>query len=110
MFIRFQNCLGLKLFRFRKWQVELWWCPRGEQLPTHSHPSMESRILFLAGSMIFTREEQTIILGAWDIFRNFRIKAGQNHSAEVVGPFGLFLNIETWTTEPTSAAHDLIRA
>lgn len=59
--------------------------------------------------MIFTRDSKTIPLGYAKIFRSFVVKAGQAHSAIVSGAFGVFLNFETWTDKPTSAAHDFIR-
>lgn len=81
----------------------------GENLPVHAHPNMESRIVFLGGRMLFTRDARTIPLGFTKILRSFVVKAGQAHGAIVTGRFGMFLNLEKWLIKPTSAAHDFIR-
>jgi quercetin dioxygenase-like cupin family protein len=109
MFIRFQRSLGIRIFRFGKVQAELWLCPKGERLPAHRHAKMESRITFVAGRMLFTRDDRTIPLGLGQTLRTFKVAAGQAHSAIVTGLFGIFLNVESWTERPTSAAHDFIR-
>lgn len=109
MITRFQRSIGIKLFRFGKTQAELWFCPKGEQLPNHKHEKMRSRIMFVGGGMLFTRDDKTITLGIRQTFRTFKVAAGQAHSAVVTGLCGIFLNCETWTEQPTSAAHDFVR-
>lgn len=106
MILRFQNIFGVRLFRVGRFQAELWLCPRGEKIPEHAHDKMDSRITFLGGAMIFTRDKKSIPLDWRRIGRSFKVRAGQAHGAEVTGRFGLFLNLERWTTAPSSAATD----
>ncbi len=76
----------------------------------HAHARMASRIMFIAGKMVFRKDDRAIDLGAAQTFRSFPIAAGQLHGATVTGRFGIFLNLETWNSIPTSAAHDFVRA
>lgn len=76
----------------------------------HTHEHMDSRIIFVAGRMVFRKEARAILLNYRHTFRSFRILAKQLHGAVVTGRFGIFINLELWDATPTSAAHDFIRA
>ena len=110
MITRFQRCLGVRLLRLGRWQVELWLCPRGEVIPPHTHQYFDGRLVFLAGSMLWTLAGQTREVGWRDVLRCWRVPAGTNHGATVTGRFGVFLNIEQWQGVPSSAATDFIPA
>lgn len=105
--IRFQNCRGVRLFRLGSWQAEVWYCPAGEVIPPHHHEHIDSRIVYLAGQMIFVRDSAVKLMSRWrDRFKFLRVRPNQLHYAAVTGRFGLFLNLEHWTGKPTSAAVD----
>jgi hypothetical protein len=108
--MKFQRCRGFKLFRFGRYQAELWYCPAGEIIPRHTHPNIASRIMFLAGKMVFERDWNYLFLDWTQALRTFKVEPSQPHSARVLGKFGLFINFETWTGRPTSAAIDYVAA
>lgn len=108
MITRFNRCLGFRLLRVLRWQVELWWCPAGEVIPTHVHSQFDGRLVFLGGSMRWAMDGRARNLSWSDVGRSWRVPAGVRHGAEVTGWFGLFLNIEAWSGQPTSAAVDFI--
>lgn len=100
---RHLNNFGFKLCAFGNAQVELWIC--FSDIPPHYHASMDSRIVWLLGSMSGTRANRTKRFGWRDTLRSFKVPAGVYHHA-TCSPFAVFLNIEKWTTQPTSAAVD----
>lgn len=109
MSVRFQNCRGWTLLRAWRWQVELWWCPRGECIPAHTHQQFDGRLVFLGGRMRWLLGHRSRLVTWRDVLRSWSVPAGAVHGAEVVGGFGLFLNIERWHGTPTSAAVDFVR-
>lgn len=107
MIERHNGCVGLKLFRLGKRQLELWFCPRHEIIESHSHKHIDSTLIFLWGRILGTIGNKTGIVSYRDTFRRFPIPAGVKHSAIVQSTFCLFLNWEKWKTgNVTSAAID----
>lgn len=107
MIERHNRCVGIKLFRFRNHQLELWACPRSEVVEPHSHANIDSTIIFLWGSIYGTIGERSGFVGWRDSFRRFEIAPGVKHSATILSRFCLFLNWEKWQTKDvTSAAID----
>ncbi len=106
MIERHNRCVGIKLFRYRKHQLELWVCPRSE-IVSHSHQNIDSNLIFLWGSIYGTIGERSGFVDWRDSLRRFPIAAGVKHSATILSRFCLFLNWETWNTpKVTSAATD----
>jgi hypothetical protein len=113
---RIFNCTGITIPLPGRWQVEVWWCPRGAVIPPHTHPHVISHIAMLAGRMRWRvgsevrevcgpfRRRQTNGRLAWSAYR---VEEETVHGATVTGLFGLFLNLERWTGKKTSAATDL---
>ena len=95
--------IGVTLFKWNRCQVELWLC-LGCVEP-HVHKQIDSTILWLGGSMLGTIGERSKELCWRQIFHRYSVPAGTSHSAQVHS-FGLFANIELWSSEPTSAAID----
>lgn len=109
MFIRFQRCVGVMVWRWKRTQVEVWFCPRGELVPPHSHRGFDSLIVHLAGRMVFWAEGRGRVLNWGDVGWSKLIPAGAEHGLIVRGPFGVFVNFETWKHDgPTSAVDDFI--
>lgn len=108
---KFQKCRGFKLFRWGRWQAELWFCPAGEIIPIHWHKYIDSELVFLGGKMHWEMPPRAKDVGWRDIGRHWSVHAGTPHGATVTGLFGLFLNIEQWLEgePPTSAARDFVR-
>lgn len=109
MINRFQRCIGIRLFRLAGWQLEVWLCPAGEVIPSHSHSHFSSRIIHLFGATEWTMGSKTKSLGILNIGWCKPVPAGVNHSA-VTKTFSIFANLERWATSPTSASVDFVRA
>lgn len=108
MITRFHRCVGFRLLRLLRWQVELWCCPAGEIIPPHVHSQFDGRLVFLGGSMRWTLGDRVRDLSWSDFGKSWSVPVGTVHGARVLGRFGIFLNIERWSGEPTSAAEDFI--
>lgn len=72
----------------------------------HWHQDFDGRLVFLGGRMRWRVGDRSKLVTWRDVGRHWPVAHGVVHGAEVVGAFGLFLNLERWTTEPTSAATD----
>jgi hypothetical protein len=105
MIHRHNRCVGLTLFRFGCHQIELWLCPRLERIEPHSHPHIDCRLIVLFGRMLGTIGKKSGLVDWRKWFRVFNVAPGVSHSAHILS-FTAFLNIETWTVNPTSAAID----
>ena len=107
MIRRHNRCLGIRIWKWGRFQCELWFAPKGEFIEPHVHEHINSKIIFLAGEMLGSIGERAGLL-KWpkDIGRAFHVPAGMTHSA-LVGSFCVFANAERWTNdEVTSAAAD----
>lgn len=104
MIERHNRCIGIKLFRYGKFQLELWFAPRGEMIEPHCHPHIDCSLTFLWGSIVGTIGNKTGPVSYRDILRSFSIPAGVTHSAEVKSAFCLFLNWEKWKSETVTSA------
>lgn len=116
MIERYNNCRGLRL-SFGKYQIEFWFCPKGEVIPPHTHPNITSYILSLAGKMKWTvAGKSALVAGPFRVKRNGRVglsghvvRNTDTHSAEVIGRFGMFVVFEKWVGQgtPVSASIDI---
>ena len=109
MITKFQRCRGLRLFRWGRFQIELWYCPARETIPLHSHPNIDSTIVHLFGWVHWYIELDNVpygkYLGASNIGKSHKVPANTVHAATCYSPL-LFLNIERWSCTPSSAAID----
>ena len=108
MILKFKRCRGLRVWRWGRVQVELWWCPSLETIPPHTHEEFDGLIVYLAGRMLFWTETKSRVIGWRDWLKTLSIPAGTMHGAIGRGRFGcLFLNFERWKHDrPSSAAID----
>ena len=106
MFQRHNRCRGLRVWKWGRWQVELWFCPRGEHIEPHVHKKIDSTIFFIAGHMTGRIQERIGNLD-WpaDSFRRFDIPAGVEHEARI-GSFCIFANFERWKSDDVTSACD----
>lgn len=103
---------GFKLPLWGCRQIEIWYCPKGCEIPDHTHPSIVSRLVFLAGRMVWRRDGKMKECRWWHALRSFAVPAKCVHGATTTGRFGLFLNFERWDSSvtKTSAAENLTLA
>jgi hypothetical protein len=106
---RFQRCVGIKFFRLWRWQLEVWFCPRGEVIPLHSHQQCDSRITHWWGNVEWMLGDRRRTLGSQNVGWTRHVPAGHVHGAKC-HTFSVFSNLEIWTGQPTSAAVDFVRA
>lgn len=110
MIERHGKCIGIKLFRWGRRQLELWFCPGGEVIGNHVHKNINVDMMILGGRMFGKIGSRSGPVGWDDLFRVFRIPAGVEHDAVITGKFCLFLSFETWEVdEVTSAAIDFVK-
>lgn len=110
MIHRHNRCWGISLFRWGKYQIEFWFCPKGETIEDHSHDKIDSKIVFLGGQMDGHIAYKHKLFSWRDVFRRFTIPRGTVHGAKVTGLCAMFANVETWPDKTiTSAASDFKR-
>lgn len=111
MIHRHNRCWGISLFRWGKYQIEFWFCPKAEFIQPHVHLNVDSKIVYLGGNMLGTIGSRTKQLGWKDIFHCYPIPRNTVHSGVITGLFCCFLNVEKWVSKKaiTSAAIDFER-
>lgn len=110
---RYERALGIRLWRWGTFQIELWFAPAGYKIRPHSHPDEDIELVFLFGDAEFARQKW---MQRPELFhatfprhfgRRFSIAAGCVHWFTVSESMLVFVNIERWRRTPTSAAEDL---
>jgi len=101
---RHNRCVGLTLFRWGRKKLEIWFCPRNEEIEPHRHEHIDSMIYLLAGRMHGRIAE---VRGLVELWRGYPVPAGTVHTATTDSPC-IFANWETWIGDVpvTSAAED----
>ena len=103
------GCFGVKLFKLGRIQAELWFCPSSSYIQPHKHPNIDSIFIHLLGKAEIQRDYQAKKLPWFTWFEHHRIASNQIHSAIVPrGSIFIFLNIEKWSCEPSSASKDIV--
>ena len=111
MLTKFQRCRGLRLFRWGRFQIELWYCPAKELIPWHCHPNIKSTYVHLRGTVNWHKKFEDSILSKEKLLTNrnfgftYTLTENVYHAAYTFTPL-LFLNIERWACTPSSAAID----
>lgn len=112
LFNRHGPCIGLTLFRFARWNIELWYCPKKYEIELHSHPNEHIELMYLFGKTTFYRDKgisTECFKPKWyHIFRTFSVKPGQLHSFSVSNCPLIFINISKFLQghKPMSASVD----
>lgn len=113
-FHKYEKCYGVTLPHVGRKQIEFWFCLPHYSIRPHTHNNENIKLVFLFGNNVrFHRLKKGYLLGdtylaKWNnIGRTFTINAGDLHHFDVSNFPLVFMNVETWLTEPTSAAHDL---
>lgn len=115
--MRIDGFSGLVLHREGPFQVELWLADPYADTQLHSHPNVDSLLIFLSGKVSFTNDGVEVL--AMESARElpdgrgsqngamFNTKPGVQHRAVFGDTGGAFLNIEYWLDgRPKSAALD----
>lgn len=124
---RHERCVGVTLFRGKKHNVEIWYCPRGYEVKPHSHNDQHIELMYLFGKTTFHRQTFGQLSGkpgdtfrrlfvtkeeftpTWKhVLKKFTIKPGQRHWFTVSSLPLIFINFATFIDgkRPVSAAID----
>jgi len=105
-FEKFQRCRGIRIDLPKNRQLEFWWCPFRELVPSHTHPTIDSHVSSIFGFFrLWVKKE------SWFVIPFFvkRIPPDAPHSFKVLSwPFGIFVNFAKCLKERTSAATDFV--
>lgn len=105
MIERHNRCIGIKLFRWRRLLIELWFCPKGEVIRPHTHSQVDVTIVPLYGTMWGAIGDKSGFVRPHDAGRQFKVPRGTIHSAYMFS-FCIFAGVERWAGPVTSAALD----
>ena len=98
-----KRCRGIRLWKWGRFQIELWWFPQSEEIEPHVHKHIDSNIVLLYGVMSGNIGGQNGFPRTW---KGYPVPAGVIHSAKAYTNC-IFINIERWTSDDvTSAAVD----
>lgn len=95
MIRKHNRCRGVRLWKWNRFQVEVWFCPNDEWIRPHLHHNIHSRICLLLGRMVGNIDEVRGIVKRW---RFYEVPAGVTHSA-TTDSFCVFINVERWIGE-----------
>ena len=116
MIKRIFSCTGFKIPLPGRYQIEVWYCPKGAVIPPHVHMEVNSFIWMIAGRMRWrVGNQEREVSGPLRHRKSngdlalsaYRVTPRMPHGATVTGLFGLFLNLERWNGPKTSAASDI---
>jgi len=108
MLNRYERARGITLLKSGTFQLEIWFVPSGYRIPDHYHADFDSKLLLLfAHNILFRRNKETLLIKWWKhIGKVFAIKAMDIHNFEASSYPLIFVNIEIWNKQPTSASLD----
>lgn len=114
MIARYGPCIGITIFRWFRWKVELWYAPANYSTPEHAHDdsSGEFTILFARNRRIWRRIGERIdsyvanVPAVWGRFLS--VRAGTPHGFDAGDSCMIWLCFETWRpgAKVTSVAKD----
>ena len=101
---RHNRCVGITLFKWGRKKLEVWFCPKDEEIEDHVHRHIDSVIVLLFGYM---RGKIDFTAGHVQPWRRYPVPHCTTHSALTLS-FCVFANWETWTgdVDVTSASVD----
>ena len=114
--VRYKECWGLRLARFGRNLIEIWFCPPRFEIEEHMHPQERIELFFLFGKKTFfsrrdivtNKVDSAVVSFPRNIFKRFTIMPYHAHYFKVSSTWLVFLNWERWRKgcKPTSAAED----
>lgn len=113
IFNKHEGCIGLTLFRAFRFNIEIWFCPKGYSIKPHSHPEEHIELMYIYGRTVFHRISDAGIKQFFEpewyhIFNTFTVARGTIHWFEVSDRPLIFINIAKFKKghKPKSAAKD----
>lgn len=97
---------GITLFRQAPYQVQHWICRPGAEVPDHSHPTVDSVVIYVSGDILFRKNgapsitQEGLNVGA-DGMTNAhgmieRVRPTDTHGATIGPNGGSFITIQHW--------------
>lgn len=116
MIARHGPCIGLTLFRFLRWKVELWYAPAGFATVPHRHANSSGEFTVLYGRnrriwrKVAGRIESYVVNFPVCLGRFLSVRAGTEHGFDKGDSCMVWLCFETWRkgVKPTSVAVDFV--
>jgi hypothetical protein len=104
-----KTLLGITLWRWEKFQVELWICPPNFSVGEHVHHEMDGEIVLLIGNVNLCKRVNGEIKSTGRHFKKLSVPRNTPHfftqkSSRRIPT--VFINMERWVTKPTSASVD----
>lgn len=121
MLARYGPCIGLTVFRWFRWKLELWFAPAAYSPPEHTHEKSDGEffVLFGRGRKIYRKADvpgygglvttkQEYELTGRTYFKWFSVRAGTPHGFSEGKTPMIWFCFETWKrgVKPTSVAED----
>lgn len=112
---RYERAIGIRLWRWNRYQIEIWFCGPNWTIRPHSHPDEDIELAFVFGiGSQFARQKWPLVAPETftpkfprHVGRRFSVAAGTVHWFTVSKWPLVFINFERWHKTPTSAAIDL---
>lgn len=84
LFNKYEGCRGITIFRGKKRNIEVWYCPSNYTIPEHSHPKEDIELMFIFGHCKFYRRNPdgdyvSAVMRPFNVGRTFSIPAGFYH-------------------------------
>jgi quercetin dioxygenase-like cupin family protein len=108
--VRTKIGLGITLFRYKQFQVQLFLLDHNSQFPDHCHPNVDSIEVFICGDTHLTRDGESVtdmkhVFELPDGRSNcngamIRIRPGQRHGGHSITS-GAFMSIQYWLNDKT---------
>ncbi len=113
MLKKYESCIGITLFKFRKICIEIWYFPSHYEITPHKHPRENIEVLYIFGSAVFyrispeTNEKQSAKMNF--IPRFLTVPAGWIHGFRVSKFPLIAINFAKFIDgDATSASEDII--
>lgn len=100
LFNRHEQCIGVVLWKWRQTFVQLWYCPKGYEIKTHSHPEEDIELMYIFGKTVFYKDSYSSTRAFkpkwYHMFQTFSVPAGTAHWFTVSNIPLLFINFSTF--------------
>lgn len=115
MISRYGPCIGITLFRWFRWKVELWASPGNYETPEHTHPNSDSEflVLYARHRCIYKRKNGALVEYRADfpscLIHTLTVRSNEPHGFfSSVKPM-VWLVLERWKkgSKVTSVSEDL---
>jgi len=104
MVIRYEKCVGIRLWKIGRHTAELWAIPPNYAITPHRHDDEDIHLVYVHGKSIFSKIENNQIRNGRPnkCGQMFHIPSGTLHWFQTTTTWLVFINIAKWSKEPTS--------